>query len=117
MSTVHLDASNCVILNRDEAMAELDRAYKAFDRLALRQGLAGGALAASLAVGVWWLVFGDDRLLWLYCNISIAALVLALVWRIWNTDGIGVHLKGWSADGFAAALHEEFKRGEQDGQV
>lgn len=114
-----VNADNCVVLDRDEALAELARAIKATDRIALRQGIVGGQILASLVACVWWALGVKLDPPGVAFGFALAACAGALLWRIWDAGDTTVVLMGWDMKGFAgtvlAQTLEEVHGGRADG--
>ena len=114
-----VNADNCVVLDRDEAIAELTRSHQATDRLALRQGFVGGTINASLVACVWWALGTELDPPGVAFGFAFAACACALWWRIWDASATAVVLMGWDMKGFAgtvlAQAMEEARGGRADG--
>lgn len=104
-----INPDNCVVLDRDEALAELKRAIAATDRLALAQGVVCGVTASSVAACIWW-VSGTEIGAWgTAFSLAFAGVVCALLWRVWDASGTTVTLMGWELKHFAAALQTQWE--------
>lgn len=114
-----VNADNCIVVDRDEAIAELTRSHTATDRLALRQGIVGGLIAASLVACVWWAFGVELDPPGVAFGFAFAACTCALLWRIWDAGDTKVVLMGWSMKDFAgtvlAQAMEEARGGRADG--
>lgn len=114
-----LNPDNYVVLDRDEALAELKRAIAATDRLALAQGIVCGVMAAVLAACVWLITGIEIGASGTVFSLAFAGVVAALRWRVWGARGTTVTLMGWELKNFAAALYdqaqEEARGGRADG--
>lgn len=104
-----LNPDNCVVLDRDEALAELKRAIAATDRLALAQGIVCGVMAAALAACIWWASGVDLGAPGTAFALAFSGVVSALLWRVWDARGTTVTLMGWELKHFAAALQTQWE--------
>lgn len=108
---------NCVVLDRDEAIAELKRGIEATDRLAFAQGFVGGVMAAALAACVWWASGVELGVPGTAVSFAFAGVVAALWWRIWDASGTTVTLMGWELKNFAAALYDQAQEEAHGGRA
>lgn len=105
-----IDAGQCIVVDRRELDAAFDVSARALDRLAYRQGVVTGCLAAAAGVGVVFLFVGaplaPDALIFAF---TAVAAVLALLWRLWDAKGTWLRLGYWEVASFAAAMKTQWE--------
>lgn len=110
-----LDPDACVVVDRAELEAAADRAMKAADTVAVRQGVIGGLIVAALVVALRGPVGTTGPDFGLLAILLVSASVATLVWRIWDGRSVRFEVGVWSVASFAANLKHQWEEETQHG--
>lgn len=105
-----LEPDQCIVVDRRELDAAFDASALALDTLSCRRGIVMGLLIAAAMVGLIFLVvrapLAPDALIF---ALTAVAVLMAILWRLWDAKATWLKLGYWEIAGFAAALHSQWE--------